>query len=156
MWEMPFDICRFINFPLSRMPESHLFSRHEVVVTQRTVGGSFSWRGGWKRNGTPFSHQLYNYSKFPAKTGRSSLQYNLLPPLLGLSIATPIAKHVSHQSLLPLTVPTSEEKLIGGEDQKHATMLTMFQTVAQDQTSNRGKGQGGPNRQSERQKRRSK
>lgn len=56
-----------------------------------------------------------------------------------------IVKNVSlirHQSVLALTVPTSEEKLLGGEDQKHAAMLTMFQTLtaAQDQTSDRRKG----------------
>lgn len=59
------------------VPESHLFSRHEVVVTQRTVGGSFTWRGGWKRNRTPLSHQIYNYSKCPPNTEEGAVIFYL-------------------------------------------------------------------------------
>lgn len=62
------------------VPASYLFSRHEVVVTQRTVGGSFTWRGGWKRNRTPLSHQIYNWSKCPTNTEGAAVNVIFGPP----------------------------------------------------------------------------
>lgn len=67
-----------VTILIPHFPESHLVPRHEVVVTQRTVGGSFPWRGSWKGNGTPSHIQLNQISC--KHRGRSSLRYNRLPP----------------------------------------------------------------------------